>query len=249
MVNNKNILDFIDTFAPFSSAAEWDNSGLLVGNENTEITKVILSLDITNEVIKEAKEKGANLIISHHPVIFNPLTKLSECDPVYELAKNNISAICAHTNLDIGKPGVATALADKLELENLEYHFDEFMIVGDLNKEFSSDEFAQYIKDKLNLCGIKYTKGKSIKRVAIAPGGAGEFVFKYFDYNFDAFVTGDIKHHEFLFANSVNISAYQAGHYNTEVVVIPLLQGLLQNQFKEIEFLISETEKDPNIYQ
>ena len=107
----KDIYNYIDKIAPFNSAMDFDNCGMLVGNYSAVVNKVLLSLDITSSVIQEAKEIGANLIISHHPVIFNPIKRLDSNSMPYLLAKNDINAICAHTNLDMVEGGVNSSLA------------------------------------------------------------------------------------------------------------------------------------------
>lgn len=113
------IFDAVNSIAPFRTAAKWDNSGLLVGDREAEVTFAIFALDITNEVVNEAIKKGANLIISHHPVIFNPLYTIGKENPVYLMIKNGISAICAHTNLDMAEGGVNDILIEKLKLKPL----------------------------------------------------------------------------------------------------------------------------------
>ena len=121
MIKIKNIYEFIDSFAPFKDSMDFDNCGLLVGNINSEVNNVLVALDITNEVVEEAKKLGANLIISHHPVIFKPIKKIMSDSVVYNLIKNDIAAICAHTNLDMAEDtGVNTCLANALELKNLQ---------------------------------------------------------------------------------------------------------------------------------
>lgn len=248
MTKIKDIINYTESFAPSSLAEEWDNVGLLVGDDNNEVTKVILTLDITNDVIYDAKEKNANLIISHHPVIFNPITNLHTNHPVYNLAKNEISALCLHTNLDKSENGVNVALANKLNLNNLDFHLNDYAIIGELQKEYTSIQFASYIKKHLNVRGIKYTKGRPIKRILISSGGAGDTIFKFPPNSFDAFVTGDMKHHEFLYAKEHQISAYEAGHFNTENVIIEPLKQHLSEKFIDVTFIVSDKNIDPNQY-
>ena len=117
MTTVKDIYNYIDSFAPFDSAEEWDNVGILIGSGSTEVTKALITLDITNETADEAKKIGAQLIISHHPVIFGGLKRLSSDSPVYRAAKYDISCLCAHTNLDKSPVfGVNTALAAAIGL-------------------------------------------------------------------------------------------------------------------------------------
>ena len=115
MITIRDIMDFTESFAPLSTAADFDNCGLLVGSPLTSVSKVLLALDITPEVISEAADMGAELILSHHPVIFNPLRSLDTSSPAYLLASNGVAALCLHTNLDIA----ATKLREKFSLLSL----------------------------------------------------------------------------------------------------------------------------------
>lgn len=124
MVKVKNIYDKINKLAPFSYQEKWDNSGLLVGDSDSKVEKILLSLDITNDVVSEAVNGGYDMVVSHHPVIFHPLKTLSNEEPAVRLAKNNISAICAHTNLDIARGGINDIIAEKLDAEIIDDTFD-----------------------------------------------------------------------------------------------------------------------------
>ncbi len=241
----KDILSFTESFAPLSLAESWDNPGILVGNENIEIKKALLSLDITNDVVNEAKQKNCRLIISHHPVIFRPLSSIDTGDAVYNLIHSDICALCLHTNLDRADEGVNTALADALSLTDREYHLDDFIITGKLERDLSAKEFAQYIKDRLHAGTVRYTDKGSVSTVAVSSGGGGEGIFCASKYGFDAFVSGEIKHHEFIYANEKDICAFEAGHYATEIVVLEPFREKLQKEFPDILFEISTDEKDP----
>ena len=240
-----DIINFTETFAPLDTQCEWDNSGLLVGNSNTEITKVLVCLDITHAVVKEAKNLGCELIISHHPVIFSPLSHIDTQDICYHLIRENIAALCLHTNLDKAKDtGVNTELAKALSLNNTEFYPDDFLCVGELLKEMSSDEFASYVKKALKCNGVKYTKKDKIKRVAVSSGGGGEAVLLKSKYNFDALVTGEIKHHLFLYASENSLCAVEAGHFNTEDIVVTPLTEKLSEKFPEVSFTKSNSLSD-----
>ena len=106
MATIKDIYNFIDSFAPFNTQEEWDNSGLLVGDKNAKVTKILFALDVTSDVIEQAKNVGANLIITHHPVIFKAISNVLSDSLMYKLISNNISIICAHTNYDKAVDGV-----------------------------------------------------------------------------------------------------------------------------------------------
>lgn len=250
MTNVLDIFEFINSVAPFESAMDFDNVGILVGNKLAEVKKCLLALDVTPDVIDEAKKLGADLIISHHPVIFGGIKTLSIDSIPYKLAQNEISAICAHTNLDIADIGVNTCLARALSLKNLkELSFYESKIgkfpmglIGDLEKVYSCREFARFVKENLNCAGLRFTNvNRKIKTVAVCSGGGGDLINAAINQNVDAFVTGEIKHHEILFAVQNEICVVDAGHFKSEdVVMLPLL-NLLAEKFENVEFVKSKT--------
>lgn len=238
------IIRFSNEIAPFDTAAEWDNVGLLVGSPDTQVTRVLLALDITPAIVKEAHEKGAQLIISHHPVIFSPLHTLCPDNAEYLLAKYDIAALCLHTDLDRAEQGVNTALGAALGLQNTALYPDDFLLVGELSAPCTAKEFASLIKERLGAPSVRFTEG-TVSRVAVSSGGGGEGVELHEKYGFDAFVTGELKHHQYLYAVQHYIAAFDAGHFSTEDVVIAPLKKLLDDRFPELEFIISETSVCP----
>lgn len=246
MPTTTEIFKFLDSFAPVSTQCEWDNSGLLVKASSNEVKKVLLCLDITKEVVKEAVKIDAQLIISHHPIIFSPLKNI-DCDStIATLIRNDISAICMHTNLDIAKEcSVNEELANALHLQNTVLYGEDFLCVGELPQEMACDDFADFVKNRLNCRGVKYTKSTTIKTVGVSGGGGGEAVLLKDKYNFDALVTGEMKHHLFLFAQEQNICAIEAGHFSTEDVVINPLKNKLSDKFPNVEFVKSQELSDP----
>ncbi|MDQ5983244.1 MAG: GTP cyclohydrolase [Eubacteriales bacterium SKADARSKE-1] len=248
----KDIYNYLDQLYPFNLAIDFDNVGILVGDGNKKVTRSICCLDVMPDVIDEAKNLGVNLIISHHPVIFDPIKNLKPFDIVYQLVAAKINVICAHTNLDIAPGGVNSCLAEKLELKNLEVlshlennsdHNVGLGLVGTLENSLSSFEFAKYIKEKLHCNGLKYTNtlDKKISRVAVGSGACGNLINDVIFKKADAFVAGEIKHHEILLALQNNIVVVDVGHFKSEdVVVLPLVK-VLQEKFPSIEFLKSTT--------
>lgn len=239
MTTIRQIEDFCRTIAPYELADEWDNSGLLVGSSDTGVDKVLLSLDITPAVVEEAKEIGAQLIISHHPVIFEALKTLAPGTAPYLLAKYDIAALCLHTNLDRAADGVNTQLAKALGLKNTALYPDDYLAVGEPERPMTAAEFAASIKERLGAPSVRYTDG-SVTRVAVSSGGGGEGVALAGQYGFDAFVTGELKHHHYNEAVDHGIAAFDAGHFSTENVVMQPLRDRLAQEFSEAEFLISE---------
>ncbi len=249
MTTVEKIFEFTQSFAPIETAESWDNCGILAGDRNAPVTKVLLSLDITNDVVEEAAKTGVDLIISHHPVIFSPLKSLQNNTPVYNLIKNNISALCLHTNLDLTQDtGVNICLANALGIEN--YHFIEntFALIGNIT-EMNIKDFVKLVKEKLDCTGLRFTDiKKTVKTVCVSSGAGGEFAVTAAANGADVFVTGEIKHHEILLANSLNLSIIDTGHFKSEdVVIMPLLKKLAK-KFPNILFEKSQTFTDRIIY-
>lgn len=239
-----DIVEYARVLAPFETAEEWDNVGLLVGSENTEINRVLLALDITPAVINEAHELDAELIISHHPVIFQPLRALSTDSAEYLLAKYGIAALCLHTNLDRAESGVNSALGEALGLQNAVLYPEHFLIVGETDREYTAAEYAAVIKEKLNAPSVRFTDG-TVHKVAVSSGGGGEGVELCSAYGCNAFVTGELKHHQYLYAVDHGISAFDAGHFSTEDVVIRPLCNILSENFNDAVFMISSASRCP----
>ena len=239
-----NIIAFAQQIAPFDTAAEWDNVGLLTGSPEWEVDRVLLALDITPDVVGEARQKGARLIVSHHPVIFSPLHTLRPDHAEYLLAKYDVAALCLHTNLDRAEQGVNTALGAALGLKNTSLYPEDFLLVGEPAESCSADTYAAFIKDKLHAPSVRFTEGE-VTRVAVSSGGGGEGVELAARYGFDAFVTGELKHHQYLYAKQHGIAAFDAGHFSTEDVVIAPLKKLFAAEFPGVEFISSEASVCP----
>ncbi len=230
----KDIYDFIDSFAPFDKQCEWDNSGLIVGSKNNTVKKIGVVLDITNEAVAVAKEKGCDLIISHHPVIFRATKNFLSDNAAYQLASSGISAICAHTSLDIAKGGVNDALAAALGFNNA-FPFsedgEESMIRIAEIPTADGNELAKTVADKLKT-GIRIAdSGKSVSKVALCGGSGGDFIEAVAKSGCDAYITGDILHHEFLDALELGLTLIAAGHFETENPVVTSLAEKIRSEF------------------
>ena len=357
-----DVYRLIDQFAPFSLAEDWDNPGLLVGSPDLTVTKALLAMDVTPAVIEEAAKTGAELIVTHHPVIFSPIKRVEAGSIVYNLIRNGISVISAHTNLDIAEGGVNDCLAECLGLCNIkgleesseesfykimtfvpkeqaeqvyqalcyagagalgnydgcayftegtgcfqpkdganpfigeigrtervdeirlemilpegkkdavitalkEAHpyetpaFDLFKDdaiqkrqymgrIGELSKPMQPEEFAEMVKEKLGIGGIRYTPvDHPIKRVAVLGGAGADYIFQAKNMGADAFVTADTKHHLLLEANRIGIMLLDAGHFSTETVVMEPLCKRLQAALPHIAFAVAKSNIDPVCYR
>lgn len=234
MITVKNVYDFINSFAPFETQEKWDNSGMLIGDISKEVKVIAVCLDITCDTISKAKSSNADVIISHHPIIFNPLKKVLKGDPVYELLRSNICAICAHTNFDLAKGGVNDVLAQLLELDNVSVlkssDDSEILRIGTIKKSTPQD-FAKFVAQKLGTT-VRLAKGQSdICKVAVCGGSGCSFIPDVIATGADAFVTGDAKHNDFLDATSDGLTLIAAGHYETENPAMPVLAQMLESEF------------------
>lgn len=232
----KDVFSYLNTVAPFSSAAPWDNTGLLVGDENKTVKKVLLSLDVTSGVIDEAIKLNADLVITHHPLIFDAVKSVRTNTLLYKAISSGIAFISCHTNLDIADDGVNDCLANTVGIENVTSSENEFLKIGEIS-EMSEDAFVSHLKNKLQ-CNVLYNStGNSIKKVAFCSGSGGDLFGLAKEIGADALLTGEAKYHEFLDASFCNISIFACGHFETEIVVIDELKEKFEKEFENIEFI------------
>ena len=247
MTTVSEILEFFESFAPVGTAMDFDNVGLLIGDKSAEVSRALLTLDITAETVDEAAALGCELIISHHPVIFQPLKRINTRDAAYMLANRGISAVCMHTNLDLSEEfGVNTALADALGVKNLRRSaVGECLFIGELEERTDILSFAQSAKAALGCEGLRYTDAKpAVKTVAVSSGAGGSEIFAAAEEGADVLVTGEIKHHEINAANALGVDVIDAGHFKSEDIVIFPLKKRLEASFSDIVFTKSKVYTD-----
>ncbi len=233
MAKVKDFYDYLNSIAPFDTQEDWDNSGMLVGDMNADVKKAAVVLDITPEEIEKAKTIGANLIISHHPVIFSPIKSVTKGSVPYELIASSINALCCHTPLDIAEGGTNDSLAELLGIDVTRAD-DPILRLGTVEPT-TADELAGKIAEALNT-KVRYADaGKKIEKVAICTGAGCSLIEAAGEI--DAFITGDASHHNFLDCVQAGITLIAAGHYETEIVVVPVLVKKLQAQFPDIEII------------
>lgn len=233
MAKVKDFYGYLNSIAPFETQEDWDNSGMLVGDMNAEVKTAAVVLDITHEEIKKAKAIGADLIISHHPVIFNPIKSVTKGSVPYELVASSINALCCHTPLDIADGGTNDSLAELLGI-NVTRADDPILRLGTVEPT-TAQELAGKIANTLNT-KVRYADaGKTIKKIAICTGAGCSLIEAAGEI--DAFITGDASHHNFLDCVQAGITLIAAGHYETEIIVVPVLVKKLQAQFPDIEII------------
>ena len=252
------IYNYIDNIAPFNTQSKWDNSGLITGSLNSSVSKVLVTLDITAECVDEADRIGAELVISHHPVIFHPLKRISEDEPSFRLMKNGISAICVHTPFDMAEGGMNDALIELLGFEKTDgileterygerpIGFGSFCIA---DTEYSSERLAEKLRDTFGCKIVKYNKcKKNIEKLAVCTGSGGDFIEKAALMGADGYITSEVHHDKWLLAERLDIAVFDCGHYHTENPGMIKLCKMLSADFLNIEFIMSETNKDPVEY-
>lgn len=247
----KDILDHLSELAPLDTAESYDNVGLLVGGADADITGVCCCVDITRDVVREAVEKGANLIISHHPVIFEGLKRIPVWSPVTELIKNDIAAIAMHTNFDIAPNGVNAELVELLWF-NCEYSFENgYGAICEMTRPFTTKSLAEHCKARLGLECVKYSQKnaehKPIRRVAVCCGGGvdRDIMRLARENSIDCIISGDIKHNFWIEAENCGIALIDAGHFGTEKAAAHTLSKLVKNRFPDAVVFSSECERDP----
>lgn len=233
MAKVKDFYGYLNSIAPFETQEDWDNSGMLVGDMDAEVKKAAVVLDITHEEIKKAKAIGADLIISHHPVIFNPIKSVTRGSVPYELVASSINALCCHTPLDIADGGTNDSLAKLLGIEVTRTE-DPILRLGTVEPT-TAENLAGKIAKTLNT-KVRYADaGRKIEKIAICTGAGCSLIEAAGEI--DAFITGDASHHNFLDCIQAGITLIAAGHYETEIVVVPILVKKLQAQFPDIEII------------
>lgn len=265
MATVKDIYTLIDEKAPFSMQMSFDNAGFLIGRSMAQVSRVMIALDITKSVIEEAVEHKVDLIVTHHPIIFNKLSAITDDSPngelIISLIEHNLAVISAHTNLDKVNGGVNTVLAERialintipLELDGVDDNGEPFGVgrVGERsNGETTLHAFISELKQALDLEGLRVSDaGKPVKRVAVGGGSCGSMLALVKNAQCDTFITGDVKHDVYLEAKHLGINLIDAGHFKTEVLVCNTLKSWITSAFPCVDVMISREEKEAFIYR
>ena len=220
LMNVRDALNWLNDLASFDSAEDFDNVGLLIGDERLPVQKVVFGLDATPALVREAVRLHAQLIVTHHPLIFNPLRRIHYADPigqaVSQIVENRMSLIAAHTNWDKAEGGVGDSLAAALGLEQVR-SADGYLRVGRLPSPMAPEAFCALVAERLGMRPQLYGHGEeTIETVAVAGGAYGEATVQASQAGAQAFVVGEIHHHEILDAAARGLWVLDAGHHATE---------------------------------
>jgi len=248
MATVKEIESCLFHWAPAALAASWDNVGLLVGEPDRNVRRVLVALDVTAAVVEEAAAQGADLIVAHHPLMnchWAPVqtvrTDTRQGNIITGLIRNDIAAICMHTNLDAADGGVNDILAQTLGLSDIQpLCEDRIGRYGTINCEIPLVEFTETVVKLLSCNGLRYVSGNSaVHRVAVGGGACGEYISRAIEVGCDTFVTADLKYHDFLeYVGRINL--IDAGHFPTEQVICPAIIRRLSDAFPDITCAISQ---------
>ena len=250
----REIEAFLYGFAPKELAADWDNVGQLLGDPEQDVRRVLVALDITETVAKEALDGGCELIVAHHPVMncrWRPVQTVRRDTPqgrlLMKLLCGGVSCICMHTNLDAAPGGVNDCLAAALGLSNVELLPDGGGIcrMGELAAPMPLRQFVRQASAALGCGGIRYADaGKDAFRVAVGGGACGEYAEAALGAGCDTFLTADVKYHGFLDAAAAGLNLIDAGHFPTEDLVCEKLVSLLREEFPDLRVWKSALHRD-----
>lgn len=255
MATVADILAYMNTIAPPYMKMDWDNCGLLCGRKDRTVTKLLVALDPFRNVIDEAIAEKAELIVTHHPLIFrtdlrqvNEDSETGRC--LLTLIENGIAAINAHTNLDCAPGGVNDILAETLGLKNVKVlnpsGIDEqgrewgLLHAGTIEEQ-PLNHFLSTVKKNLGCDGLRYVDGgKPVFKVAVGGGACADGMLEALEAGCDTFVTSDIKYNQFRTACELGLNLIDAGHFHTENPTMPVLAAKLQAEFPDVEVKLSQ---------
>ena len=245
----REIINSIESVAPRSAQEEWDNSGMQVGDTGRDIQSVLLTTDVTPDVVDEAVMRGCQLIVSHHPLLFHGLKQVCGQTPqariVEKAIKNNIAIYSAHTNLDSVIGGINTRLADKLGLIGISgLVVSGLGAIGQLPQPVSYADFIETIRKKLECTYVRYTRPKKdqVKTVALCGGSGAEFIGEAIAQGADVYITADCKYHEFQDADG-QIGLIDIDHWISERHAREIFRDIIEPL--GVQCIISESDRTP----
>lgn len=251
-VKCNDIINIMEEYANSSLAEDWDNVGLMLGDENQNINKILVALDIDDKIIDEAIEKKCDMIITHHPFIFKGVKSIKASDTlgsrIIKLIKNNICVFSAHTNLDITVNGTNDTFAKLLNLQKIGNLFEKdnssvgLGRVGELEQSIPFSELIEKVKKVLNLNNLVVSGelDKLVKKVGICTGAGGDidFMLQAISKGCNVYITGDIKYHNSQVANDLGLYLIDATHYASEAIIIPVICNYINSCARKLNMQV-----------
>ena len=253
----KDIIQVIEDFAPLSAQEGWDNSGLCVGSPDDEVNGVLMALDCTPELVDEAVACGADLIVTHHPLIFSGLKKISPDNQVglavMKAIKAGISIYAAHTNADKVLAGVSGAMAARLNLTDVEILQKNgenvgLGVVGNLPEPLDAENLIVQVKEKFGLKAMRTSRplDSKISRIAMCGGSGGSLIGEARRAGAQLYISGDISYHNFFTEDDFMLM--DIGHYESEIDIVGILFSLLKKNFPTFAVRITQNLNSNPIY-
>lgn len=258
MIKVKDISRAIEAFAPLALQESYDNAGLQVGNPDAPVSAILLCLDVTEETLKEARERSCNLIVSHHPLIFKGLKNLTGADYtqriVMDALREGIAIYSAHTNLDSAEEGVSYEMAHQLSLRSLEVLVPSekdprigLGIIGDCTNPVPQLEFLRKVKETFGVKALRYsaqTQHLVIRKVALCGGSGASFIQQALAKGADAYLSGDFKYHDYT-TYGLEILIADIGHHESELCSRRIISRIIREAFPDCVIYLAESETNP----
>ena len=251
MTTVTDIMAFMETLAPSALKMDWDNVGLNCGSKQSPVRRILVALDPFEHVCQEAVDREADLLVTHHPLIFRPWPMVTDDAAItrglMNLVRHGISHFCAHTNLDCASGGVNDVLAATLGLTNVTTVPNDthgLLRCGEVEEQALSS-FLAVVKEALHCDALRYCDGgKPVRKVAVGGGGCAGGLYDVICAGCDTFVTSDVKYNEYWDAYEQGVNLIDAGHFHTENPVVRAVAEKIAAAFPEIDVIISKTHAD-----
>lgn len=258
MLKVKDIAQAIEKFAPLKLQETYDNAGLQVGDPEMGVSAVLLCLDVTEDVLKEAKQRGCNMVVSHHPLIFGGLKNLTGADETQRLAikalREGIAVYSAHTNLDSTNEGVSYEMAHMLNLTDIEPLLPNpedpstgLGVIGMAKTPVPRMEFLRKVKETFNVGALRYSalsRHLVVRKVALCGGSGAGFIKDALAKDADIYISGDIKYHDFT-SYGLDIIIADIGHYESELCSRRILSRIIRETYPDCITYFADSESNP----
>lgn len=250
----REVANIIEAFAPIETQEIWDNSGFCIGSPSTEVKGLFLGFDCTPDLLREAIAAGANMVVTHHPLIFNGVKKIDQDtflgEAICLAIKNDLVVYAAHTNADKAFGGVNSLMTERLQLSDVKPIDDSLLcLVGNLPKPMTSEQFSDYVKERFGIAQVRTSRAieKPILHVAVSSGSGASFIETARFSGVDAIVTGDVSYHRFFCEDDFFV--VDMGHYESEIDIVSVLFEILRKNYPNFAVSMTTNNNNPIYYR